>query len=433
MLNDLIVPFDLERFSLFAVSPLGLCLAGAGILYFVLLGRWVLPGGDARETRLPGCLQRGLPGRHFELHIPSKLSHPLTAQILRSEYRIFLVGLDKFGGGGKFMAPDERVALNPGDTIAVVADEEGLNRLIQEYGVRARAGLENFAAELNPEAWGLAEGVVGPRSELLGKTLGETHFRQKFGINVIAVYRGDEVFETDLDELKLRNGDAILLEGTWERFRVLRAQGSLLFCTQLLEEPIPKSKTMWAFIWFAVAMILLLGFRLQLSLSLLTGALGMVLTRVLTIQEAYKAVDWRTIFLLAGLMPLGLATMDTGTAGAVAQWSLGLFGKISPLLLYTLLGILSTALTLLVSNVGAVVLLVPLAVHMAENVGADPRLAALVVGIATSNSFILPTHQVNALYMGAGRYHTVDFIKAGSVMSILFLVVMVFGVKFFYG
>ena len=176
-----------------------------------------------------------------------------------------------------------------------------------------------------------------------------------------------------------------------------------------------------------------MGLHFQLSLSLLIGALGMVLCRVLTIQEAYRAVDWRTIFLLAGLMPLGFATMDTGTADAIAKWTIGLFGEMSPLLLYAILASLATFLTLVVSNVGAVVLLVPLAVYLAEDIGADPRLATLVVGLGTSNSFILPTHQVNALYMGAGRYRTVDFVKAGSTMSLLFLALLVLGLTYLYG
>jgi len=432
MLNDLIAPFHLDRFSLFSVTPIGLCLVIAGILYFVILGRWVLPGGDEDETRLAGCLQHGPLGRHFELTVPPDLPGLLTSQIMRSRYRTFLVGLAKFEGGGTFMAPDERVAVNPGDTLAVVAETEDLNRLIEDFGLMVSPRLHVFADELRPEAWGLAEGIVGPRSELAGKTLGESHFRSKFQINVLAVYRADQVFETDLDELTLKNGDAIQLEGTWDNFRVLRDQGVLIFCTQLLEEPIPHHKTLWATFWFATAMTLLLAFHFQLSLSLLIGALGMVLCRVLTIHEAYRAVDWRTIFLLAGLMPLGFATMDTGTADAIAKWTIGLFGGMSPLLLYAILASLATFLTLVVSNVGAVVLLVPLAVYLAEDIGADPRLATLVVGLGTSNSFILPTHQVNALYMGAGRYRTVDFVKAGSIMSLVFLALLVFGLTYLY-
>ena len=165
----------------------------------------------------------------------------------------------------------------------------------------------------------------------------------------------------------------------------------------------------------------------------MTGALGMVLTRVVTIDEAYEAVDWRTIFLLAGLIPLGVATMKSGTAAYIAQGTLAMLGQVSPLVLMTVIAIISTVFTLVVSNVGATVLLVPLVVSMAQQAGADPRMAAMVVGLATSNSFILPTHQVNALYMGPGRYRSKDFIKAGSVMSVIFIVVTIGMLYLVYG
>ncbi len=174
-------------------------------------------------------------------------------------------------------------------------------------------------------------------------------------------------------------------------------------------------------------------FKIQLSVCLMTGALGMILTRVLSIDEAYESVDWRTIFLLAGLIPLGIATEKTGTAAWIAHQVLGaLGGSVSPILLLAVIGVLSTLFTLVISNVGATVLLIPLVVNMAMAAGTDPRLAALVVGMATSNSFILPTHQVNALYMGPGHYRSVDFMKAGGVLSVIFLVVLIGMIYLFY-
>jgi di/tricarboxylate transporter len=144
-------------------------------------------------------------------------------------------------------------------------------------------------------------------------------------------------------------------------------------------------------------------------------------------------VDWRTIFLLAGLIPLGIATEKTGTAAWIAQGVLHLIGSVSPIVLLSVIGILSTLFTLVISNVGATVLLVPLVVNMAIAAHTDPRMAALVVGLATSNSFVLPTHQVNALYMGPGRYRTFDFLKAGSLVSVIFLVVMIAMIALVYG
>jgi di/tricarboxylate transporter len=130
---------------------------------------------------------------------------------------------------------------------------------------------------------------------------------------------------------------------------------------------------------------------------------------------------------------LGIATEKTGTAAWIAHAVLNAIGTVDPIVLLAIIGVLSTAFTLVISNVGATVLLVPLVVNMAIAANTDPRMAALVVGLATSNSFILPTHQVNALYMGPGRYRSVDFMKAGAVVSIVFLVVMTGIIYLFYG
>jgi di/tricarboxylate transporter len=192
------------------------------------------------------------------------------------------------------------------------------------------------------------------------------------------------------------------------------------------------NKAMLAGLWLAVALVMVIVLKIQLSVCLMTGALGMIITRVLSIDEAYQAVDWRTVFLLAGLIPLGIATEKTGAAAWIAHTVLGAIGSVEPIVLLTVVGLLSTIFTLVISNVGATVLLVPLVVNMALAAGADPRMAALVVGLATSNSFILPTHQVNALYMGPGRYRSVDFMKAGIVVSIIFMVVMIAMLYLFY-
>jgi len=142
-------------------------------------------------------------------------------------------------------------------------------------------------------------------------------------------------------------------------------------------------------------------------------------------DEAYQAVSWKTVFLLASLIPLGLAVEQTGTAKWIAGQTLLLVGDMPIWIIQTAVAVLSTFFTLVMSNVGATVLLVPLAVNIAIGVGADPAVFALTVAIATSNSFLIPTHQVNALIMGPAGYRVPDFIRAGSVMTLIFLVVMI--------
>jgi di/tricarboxylate transporter len=162
---------------------------------------------------------------------------------------------------------------------------------------------------------------------------------------------------------------------------------------------------------------------LRLSVALMTGALGMILTRVLSIDEAYQAVSWKTVFLLASLIPLGLAVESSGTAAWIAQQTLALVGGMPVWVIQASVAVLATFFTLVMSNVGATVLLVPLAVNIALGVGANPALFALTVAISTSNSFLIPTHQVNALLMGPGGYRVADFLRAGGIMTVLFLLV----------
>ncbi len=192
-------------------------------------------------------------------------------------------------------------------------------------------------------------------------------------------------------------------------------------------------KVRYAVIFFAVAIGLVLFTNVRLSIALMTGAVGMILTGVLRIDEAYRSVDWRTVFLLASLIPLGIAVEHTNTAEWIAQHALAALGEVPHWVLLGVIGVLTTVFTLVMSNVGATVLLVPLAVSIALGAGADPRMFALAVGLAASNSFLLPTHQVNALIMGPGGYRNVDFLRAGGIMTVLFLTVLVPMLLLLYG
>ena len=193
--------------------------------------------------------------------------------------------------------------------------------------------------------------------------------------------------------------------------------------TDFPHEDLRPKKIGWALLFFALAVSLILFSDLRLSLCLLVGALGMILTKVISIDEAYGAVSWSTVFLLASLIPLGQAVQSSGTAAWIAAQVLFVLDGMPIWVIQATIAVLATFFTLVMSNVGATVLLVPLAVNIALGAGADPAVFALTVAISTSNSFLIPTHQVNALLMGPGGYRVVDFMRAGGVMTVLFLIV----------
>jgi di/tricarboxylate transporter len=205
--------------------------------------------------------------------------------------------------------------------------------------------------------------------------------------------------------------------------RLTKNRDFVVVTTDFPQEELRPTKVGWALSFFAVALFMILFTDILLSLCLLTGAVGMILTRVLSIDEAYRAVSWSTVFLLASLIPLGLAVQTTGTAEWIADRILLLLDGWPIWALQAGVAVLATVFTLIMSNVGATVLLVPLAVSIAVASGGNPAIFALTVAISTSNSFLIPTHQVNALIMGPAGYKVTDFMKSGGIMTVLFLVV----------
>jgi di/tricarboxylate transporter len=276
------------------------------------------------------------------------------------------------------------------------------------------------------------EGIVTPRSEFMGKTIAELRIRERFQVSPLAIFRGEKIFVSGLSDFIIESGDALLLHGRWEMFHMLKGLPDLVFTETVKGELLRTDKAKIALMWLAVSLIMILGFHVQLSIALLTGALGMVLTKVLTIDEAYQSVDWMTVFLLGGLIPLGMAFENTGAAKFIADTIMAALGTPSALVLLTVIGILTSFFTLVASNVGATVLLVPLSMNMALNAGVDPRVAALTVAVAASNTFVLPTHQVNALIMRPGGYRTIDYVKSGAGMTVLYMVVMISALMLFY-
>ena len=438
LLNDLLVPFNLKPFGLFDVTPIGLALVISGILCFVVFGRFILPQGtlDAGNEEADVNINNVMEdlGDIYELHTPDDFTdyrEPVSVRELRLRYLVNIVAITE-PPDFKVISPGPDQEIRSGIDLALYGHEKDVRRMAESEGMLLKDQLDVFKDEISDSASGTVEAVVAPRSILEGQTIRQVNLQDRFRVTPLAVYRHDETYRAKIGDLVLAVGDAILIHGTWQRLKILQQEKSLLFTTPVDTDLMRPEKALFAALWLAVALIMILVFKIQLSVCLMTGALGMIITKVLSIDEAYRSVDWRTIFLLAGLIPLGIATEKTGTAAWIAHASLNLLGDVQPIVLFAVIGVLSTIFTLVISNVGATVLLVPLVVNMAIEAHADPRMAALIVGLATSNSFILPTHQVNALYMGPGRYKSVDFMKSGLVMSVLFLVVMISIIYLFY-
>ncbi|MFP4532467.1 MAG: SLC13 family permease [Desulfobacterales bacterium] len=443
LLNDLMIVGgkELEPFGLFTQTPIGICLLITAILYFVLFGRFILPsGGGETDKGVTSSLIEAYRALESidEIHIPQNAGGPkrLDALELQAKFLVTVVAISFSAKKEKSFVPRSFDIISPGDDIAVVGKRRNVEKMAEELGWQLKPALDVFAETLARTNAGMAETIVSPRSELIGKTMSEIDFKELYGVNPVALFTGNRIYYSGLTHIRLQMGDTLLLQGPWDRFHILRNHPqprALTFSTPLEGEILRPKKAKLAVFWLAVALFQVIFVKMQLSVALMSGALGMIITGVLKIDEAYRAIDWMTVFLLAGLIPLGIAFENTGTAAFIAERVLGLLGEPSPIVLLAVVGLMTSFFTLVISNVGATVLLVPLCMNMALMAGGDPRMAALVVGLSASNTFVLPTHQVNALIMRPGGYRTIDYAKAGAVMTVLFLTVELTVLYFFYG
>jgi di/tricarboxylate transporter len=284
--------------------------------------------------------------------------------------------------------------------------------------------LQSFTDSLLHTRCGVAELVIPPDSALIGKSIRGLRMRETYQLTVLAVYRAGQTLREDLPNIPFQAGDTLVCHTAWDALaRLEKNRDFVVVTSEYPHEEERPHKLVSALGFFLLSLALVLLSDMRLGAAMLIGAIGMVVSGVLSMDEAYASVSWKTIFLLAGLMPLGLAVQHSGTADWIAQLTLAIFAHVPEWVLQVVLALMASAFSLVMSNVGATILLVPVAVSIAVSAGADPTLYALIVALGTSNCFLIPTNQVNALIMGPGGYSNADFFRVGGIMTILFLIV----------
>jgi di/tricarboxylate transporter len=438
ILNDLLRQGGQEAFGLFSVTPAGITLLGAGVLYFLIFGKAVLPdaqSGDAKKISIQRKLIETwhLPTTIYTCLIPSR--SPLVGKTreeagIWTKYKLNLLALAE--GNDVLYAPWRHTPFAPGQRLALLGDQTDLVRFVSDYELMFKKDMKPFEDLEKTEQVGFAEFIIPARSPIIGKTLIEIAIRKVYGVEPIMLFSGDREVRKDFSDHVLQAGTAIIVHGRWSQIKAMADNITFVLVTPIeATEAVGESRPLAAILCFVGAILLALS-GVQLSLGLLTGAIVMILLRIVPIEEAYRAVDWRTVFLLAGLIPLGIAMDNTGAAQYVAtQMMQFLEGSHTVFILFAV-GLLSTLFSLFMSNAAATVLLVPLVMIMGNMSGINPRGLALLVALCASNSFVLPTHQVNALLMSPAGYRNADYMRAGGVMTIIFLTVSVSFIYLFY-
>jgi di/tricarboxylate transporter len=436
LINDLLEGAGLAPYGLFSVTPVGVLLLLSTIGYFLLFGKFVLP--DSSPQQSPISQQEELV---TTLHLPHHIWHytiPENSSLIGQtaeqsgiwdRFNLHILGITQ--GANVEYAPWRETKFEAGQELALLGNEQEVKTFASSHDLVQQGEAHPFNILHDPDHAGFAEVIIPPRSELAGRTIRNFSLRKGYAVEpVILISKGEEI-RGDFSDHQIIPGDTIIMHGLWENFEDLKASSEFVVVTPFEVMRRDQSKAWIASLCFLGAIVLSL-FGAPISLAFFSGAIAVVLARVLTMQEAYQAIEWKVVFLLAGLIPLGDAMQKTGTAAFLAEGVMDLVHGGHPILIVLAVAVLSTLFSLFMSNVGAIVVLAPLVISMAQIGGLDPRPLALLAAVCAANSFILPTHQVNALLMSPGGYRNADYFKAGSWMTLIFLFVAVIVFYLFY-
>jgi di/tricarboxylate transporter len=429
LVNDLLINDGHEDYNLFSVTPVGIVLLLSGIGYFLLFGNKVLPQkkvGETGKTEQEKLVEKlNLPHNIKLLTVTreNSLAGKTTEEAgLWETYHVNLLGIGK--GNDVVYAPWRKTIFEEGQTLAVLGSAENIGQFSKDFRLEDVSKSRYFSNDFNPNVSGFAELIIPPDSELAGKCIREYSLRKRYAVEPVILFNKGERVDGDFSDAEILPGDTLIVYGRWVNIKELKESADFVVLTGFEVNKKDKSKTWPAIGCFILAITLAMaGF--PISIAFLTGALCMVLTRVLNIGEAYEAIEWKVVFLLAGLIPLGVAMQKTGAAMFLAESIMKVVIDFHPVFIVLMVGVLSTVFSLFMSNVGAIVVLAPLVMGMAGIADLDPRPLVLMAAVSAANSFILPTHQVNAFLMSSGGYRNADYIKAGSGMTILFLTITV--------
>ena len=405
--------------QMFEFSGLGLVLLTLGAVYMLAIGQRNLP---YRPTE--ASLTEGYRLREYLTELVIRSDSPLLDKTLREtdfSQMLDIEVLEIQRGRQKLRLFLQEIRLKGGDILIVKGNLENILKIRDTEGVDILAEAKLSDRDLKSEEITLAEAVISPDSSLIGRTLKEANFRQRYQATALALRRHGSQIRDKLGRVRLRMGDMLLVQVRKEVLGNLRQDSDFLL---ILEE---SQSSDFRLSKLPIAVLIFLGViaaaasqRLPIELAALFGALLMVFTRCITLREAYRAVDWRIVILIGGTLSLGTAMEKTGTATVIAESLVGWSGTLGPVALIAVLYLVTMGMTEIMSNNATAALLTPIAISIAHHGGWDPRPFAFCVAFAASCSFLTPIgYQTNTMVYGPGGYRFTDYFKVGAWLSLI--------------
>src|SRR4249919_1380251 len=440
MLNDLLVSANgnlpsgvatLQPLKMFAPLPIGIALLATCIGYFHFFGDRLLGNEPDDSGVTPARTQSyfaktyGIDGDVYELTVTA--DSPLVGMSLIDAENLhgapLLLALKT--GNESRLAPPADARIWVGSVLGAMGARPQVTDFAQNNFLRLSTRLREFGDLFNPSRAGIAEAVVPPTSRYIGKTAAELRLRKQQGISLLAVNRERNVINENVRELHVRAGDRLVLHSVWTDLAQAAASKDCVIVTDYPKGEQRPHKFKIAMAIFAVTILIALSSKIPVSIALMTGVVGMLLSGVLTIDEAYASISWRTVFLMAALIPLGWAVDSTGAAAWVAASALDLLPQATPaFVLQAAVAVLTTVFAVMIGNVGSTIVMVPLAINLALAVGGSPTAFALVVALAGSSNIMTVSNPVISMITGPGGYNAKILWRIGSPLVVVYLAVM---------
>jgi di/tricarboxylate transporter len=322
-------------------------------------------------------------------------------------------------GDEAIILPDPSEEIHGNDTLLVQGSDEDV------AAIRGLEGLEIDSSSLDLDRLestevGLVEAVLSPHTRLAGKTLTELKFRDKYGLNVLAILRKGEIYRHDLGDIALRFGDSLLLHGARDKIILFGSEPDFIVLREAAQEPPNLAKAPLAILIMIAVLISVLVGWLPIAIAAVIGATVMVLANCLTMEEAYRSIDWPAVFLIAAMLPLGIAMEQSGTTQFLTNQMLAIIGESGPVAVLAGLFLLSVLSSQVIPNAAVVVLMAPIAISTAAVMDVSPQSFMMGIAIAASASFLSPvSHPANVLVMGPGGYKFADYIRVGLPLTII--------------
>ncbi|MBK6923890.1 SLC13 family permease [Thermomonas sp.] len=447
LLNDLLVAANanmpsgaatLEPLNMFAPMPVGLVLLAASLAYFHFFGSKLLRE-DGDEAVTPARTQSyfarayGIDGDVYELTVTA--DSPLVGMSVGDTEALhgapLLLALRS--GEESRLSPPADARIWVGSVLGMMGAKQQVTDFAQNNFLRLSARLRTFGDLFNPSRAGISEAVVPPTSAFIGKTSAQLRLRKQLGISLLAINRDKNVLREDVRSTPIRAGDMLVLHSIWADLAQAARGKDLVVVTDYPKDEQRPHKFKLAMAIFAVSMLLALSSKIPVPIALMTGVAGMLVTGVIHIDEAYAAISWKTVFLMACLIPLGWAMDSSGAAAWLAGHSLEQLPDGFPLwLLQILIGLLTTAFSLAISHVGATILMVPIAINIALAAGGDPTAFALIVALSASNNLMTASNPVMSMVTGPANYSSRDLWRVGGPLSLVYLGVIVVVINLLY-